>query len=136
MKLDCYHCGKPGQFKKDCCFLKKKQRASDLKEFVAMIFEICMLKEDGSWWIDSYASEHVCKEKSLFKNFETLEDGESEKVLTLTYVYYVLEIRKNLVSRGLLSKFRFKCVFKSDQFVLTKGDFLLGNVICLRLYSF
>jgi hypothetical protein len=28
---------------------------------------------------------------------------------------------KNLVSGGLLNKFGFKCIFESDQFVLTKG---------------
>jgi hypothetical protein len=48
-------------------------------------------------------------------------------VLTLTDVYYVPEIRKNLMSRGLLNKFGFKCVFESDQFVLTKGDIFVGK---------
>jgi hypothetical protein len=46
-----YHCGKRGHFKKDCRFLKKKQQASDSKEFVAMISEVFMLEEYGSWWI-------------------------------------------------------------------------------------
>jgi hypothetical protein len=149
-KFACYHCGKPGHFKKDCRFLKKKKQASDSKEFVAMISEIFMLEEDGSWWIDSCASRHVCKEMSLFKTFETVENGcilfmgnsttaavkgkgtvnlefTSGNVLTLTDVYYVLEIRKNLVSGGLLNKFGFKCVFESDQFVLTKGGTFVGK---------
>jgi hypothetical protein len=149
-KFACYHCGKPGHFKKDCRFLKKKKQASDSKEFVAMISEIFMLEEDGSWWIDSCASRHVCKEMSLFKTFETVEDGcilfmgnsttaavkgkgtvnlefTSGNVLTLTDVYYVPEIRKNLVSGGLLNKFGFKYVFESDQFVLTKGGTFVGK---------
>jgi hypothetical protein len=149
-KFTCYHCGKPGHFKKDCRFLKKKKQASDSKEFVTMISEIFMLEEDGSWWIDSCASRHVCKEMSLFKTFETMEDGcilfmgnsttaavkgkgtvnlefTSGNVLTLTDVYYVPEIRKNLVSGGLLNKFGFKCVFESDQFVLTKGGTFVGK---------
>jgi hypothetical protein len=102
-----------------------------------MIFEIFMLEEDGSWWIDSCASRHVCKEKNLFKTFGIVEDGcilfmgnsttvavkgkgtvnlefTYGNVLTLTDVYYVPEIRKNLVSGGLLNKFDFKCVFESD----------------------
>jgi hypothetical protein len=102
-----------------------------------MISEIFMLKEDGSWWIDSCASRHVCNERSLFKTFETMEDGcilfmgnsttaavkgkgtvnlefTFGNVLTLIDVYYVPEIRKNLVSGGLLKKFGFKCVFESD----------------------
>jgi hypothetical protein len=45
-----------------------------LKEFVAMIYEICMLEEGGSWWIDSCTSKYVCMERSLFKTFETMED--------------------------------------------------------------
>jgi hypothetical protein len=149
-KFACYHCGKLGHFKKDCRFLKKKKQASDSKEFVAMISEIFMLEEDGSWWIDSCASRHVCKERSLFKTFETVEDGcilfmgnsttaavkckgtvnlefTSGNVLTLIDVYYVPEIRKNLVSGGLLNKFGFKCVFESDQFVLTKRGTFVGK---------
>jgi hypothetical protein len=43
-----------------------------------------------------------------------------EKVMSLIDVYFVPEIRKNLVSGGLLNKFGFKAVFESDQFVLTK----------------
>jgi hypothetical protein len=74
-KFACYHRGKPNHFKKDCRFLKKKKQAFDSKEFVAMISKIFMLEEDGSWWIDSCASRHVCKERSLFKTFETVEDG-------------------------------------------------------------
>jgi hypothetical protein len=69
-----YHCGKRGHFK-DYCFLKKKQQASDSKEFVAMISEIFMLEEDRSWWIDSCATKHICKDMSLFKSFEIVEDG-------------------------------------------------------------
>ena len=40
-----------------------------------MIYEIRMLEEHGSWWIDSCTSKHVCMEMSLFKTFETVEDG-------------------------------------------------------------
>jgi hypothetical protein len=109
-----------------------------------------MLEEDGSWWIDSCASRHVCKERSLFKTFETVEDGyvlfkgnsttafakgkgtvnlefTYGNVLTLTDVYYIPKIRKNLVSGGLLNKFGFKCVFDSDQFMLTKGGIFVGK---------
>jgi hypothetical protein len=44
----------------------------------------------------------------------------SGKVMILIDLYFVPEIRKNLVSRGLFNKFGFKFVFESNQFVLTK----------------
>jgi hypothetical protein len=95
---------------------------------VAMIFEIFILEEDGSWWINSYATKDACKDRSLFKTFETIDDGceffmgnssttvikgkvtlnlefTYGKVLSLTDVYFVLEIRKNLVFGDLLNKF-------------------------------
>jgi hypothetical protein len=101
-----------------------------------------MLDEEGSWLIDSFATSHICKEMSLFKTFETVEncvlfmrnssttvvkgkgtvnlEFTSGKVLSLNDVYFVPEIMKNLVFGGLLNKFGFKAVFESDQFVLTK----------------
>ena len=46
----------------------------------------------------------------------------SRKELTLNDVLHRLEMRKNLVSRLLLSKNGFKLVFVSDKFVLTKNE--------------
>ena len=45
----------------------------------------------------------------------------SGKELTLNNVLHVPDIRKNLVSRSLLSKNEFRLVFESDKFVLTKN---------------
>jgi hypothetical protein len=47
-----------------------------------------------------------------------------ENVITLIDVP---EIMKNLVSGCFLNKFGFKCVFESNQFVLTKGDTFVGK---------
>ena len=51
----------------------------------------------------------------------------SGKALTLTNVYYVPEIRKNLVSGSLLNKYGFKLVFEADNFVLSKGGMFIGK---------
>jgi len=107
--------------------LKKKQQDSNSNEFVAMIFEVFMLEKEGSWWIDSCATKHICKDRSLFKTFETVEDCVLFMGKSLTDVYFVPEIMKNLVSRGLLNKFGFKVVFESDRFVLTKGSAFVGK---------
>ena len=45
----------------------------------------------------------------------------SGKVLTLTNVLYVLEVRKNLVSGSLLSKNGFCIVFESDKVIMSKS---------------
>ena len=107
-------------------------------------------KVDDSWWIDSGASRHVCKDRHFFKSFEELEDGPilymgndstvkakgigqvellltSGKTITLRDVVFVPEGRKNLVSGGLLNKFGFRMVFEADKFVLSKGGVFVGQ---------
>ncbi|KAH9720235.1 hypothetical protein KPL70_006028 [Citrus sinensis] len=119
-KGTCHHCGKPGHFKRDCRLLKKQKEVSNTN-FVAMISEINVLEDDNAWWIDSGATKHVCKDRSLFKSYKAMDDGSvlymgnsstaivkgkgnvqleftSGKALTLTDVYHVPEVRKNLVS--------------------------------------
>lgn len=51
----------------------------------------------------------------------------SAKVLTLSNVYHVPEIRKNLVSDSLLNKNGFKLVFDADKFVLSNGGAFVGK---------
>lgn len=53
------------------------------------------------------------------------------KILTLNDVYFVLEIRKNLVSVTLLNKFGFKLVVKGDKVNVTKcGVFVGKGYVC------
>lgn len=81
----------------------------------------------------------MCKDNNLFKQFEPIEDGSiiyvgkaqvkrkgtielefiSKKTLTFNGVYYVPEVRKNLVSGNLFDKFGFNLVlFKINKFIL------------------
>ena len=115
-----------------------------------MISEINVLEDDNAWWIDSGATKHVCKDRSLFKSYKAMDDGSvlymgnsstaivkgkgnvqleftSGKILTLTDVYHVPEVRKNLVSGSLLNKFGFKLVFESNKFILSKGGTFVGK---------
>ena len=50
----------------------------------------------------------------------------SEKELTLNDILHVPDIHKNLISGLILSKKRFKMVFESDKFVLTKNGMYVG----------
>lgn len=92
----------------------------------------------------------MCKGKNLFKNLEPVEDGSiifmgnssatkvkgkgvveleftSRKLLVLNDVDYVPEVKKNLVSIGLLNKFGFKLVCEANKFVLSKDGVFVGK---------
>ena len=53
------------------------------------------------------------------------------KIVSLTNVCHVPEVRKNLVTGSLLNKHGFKLVFESDKFIL-RVEFLLGKDICIK----
>lgn len=60
----------------------------------------------------------------------------SGKVLALNDVYFISQVRKNLVSGGLLNKFGFKQVFESDKYVLTKdGVFVVKWYMCDGMFK-
>ncbi|GJR06699.1 retrovirus-related pol polyprotein from transposon TNT 1-94 [Tanacetum coccineum] len=117
----------------------------------AMISEVNLVGTNNSgWWIDTGATRHVCADKSMFHSFKAVDNGQklyignsatadikgegdvllkmtSEKELKLTNVFYVSEIRKNLVSGWLLNKLGFRLVFESDKFVLSKNQMYVGK---------
>ncbi|CAH9132764.1 unnamed protein product [Cuscuta epithymum] len=118
--------------------------------FVAMLSEICVVQDDESWWIDTGATRHVCKDSQTFKTLKELKEvsilymgndstvqiqGIGQVELELTYgkklilndVYFVPQIRKNLVSGGILNNFGFKLNFEANKFILSKGGVFVGQ---------
>ena len=102
------------------------------------------------WLVDTGATCHVSSDKKMFSSYQTIDNGEqlfmgnsssskvegqgkvvlkmtSSKELTLNDVLHVLEIRKNLLSRSLMSKKGFKLVFVLDNFILTKNGMYVGK---------
>ena len=117
---------------------------------VAVVSEVNMVGSNPKeWWIDTGATRHVCTNRGHFSTFEPIEgekiymgnsasatvEGQgnvllkmtSGKILTLKDVLYVPEIRKNLVSRSLLSKHGFRIVFESNKVTLTKSGMFVGK---------
>ena len=117
---------------------------------VVVVTETNLVSNVKGWWIDTGATRHMCGDKNLFSEYKQIDDGEklymgnssasnvegkgnvmlkftSGKVVTLTDVLHVLEIRKNLVSGPILSKKGFKLVFESDRFILTKAGMYVGK---------
>ncbi|GKE75475.1 zinc finger, CCHC-type containing protein, partial [Tanacetum coccineum] len=123
---------------------------SFVKYSVSLISEEFYVSVDAiAWWIDSGATTHVCKDRCWFKTFEPVEDGSvlymgdehfapvhgnrsvalefiSGKTVTLFNVLYVPKLRKNLVSSPMLNKCRYKQVYESDKYILSKSDVFVG----------
>ncbi|KAK9094833.1 hypothetical protein Scep_026302 [Stephania cephalantha] len=149
LKSECYH-WKRKQGKNHASSSAAKGAGNDNDDLIAMISEINVVENDMAWWVDSGATRHVCKNKRFFKTMEAVDENTvlymgndatvpvkgigsvdlkftSGKVVTLTNVYYAPEVRKNLVSGGLLNKFGFRLVFEADKFVLSKGGVFVGK---------
>ena len=100
--------------------------------------------------MDTGATCHICSDKRMFTSYNEVKNGKklymsnsatfavegkgtvvlkmtSEKQITLNNMLYVLDIRKNLVSRPRLSKNGFMIVFESEKFVLTKSGVYVGK---------
>nr|GEX16015.1 zinc finger, CCHC-type [Tanacetum cinerariifolium] len=121
-----------------------------IKSYVSLIFEAFYVQVDAiAWWIDSGAITHVCKDRCWFKTYEPIEDGSVlymgddhfttvhekgsvalefsfGKTITLFNVLYVPKLRKNLVYGPMLNKCRYKQVYESDKYILSKSSMFVG----------
>ncbi|GJV17207.1 zinc finger, CCHC-type containing protein [Tanacetum coccineum] len=102
-----------------------------------------------TWWIDFGATTHVCKDHCWFQTFGPVEDGSVlymgdehfahvhgkgsvalefnyGKTITLFNVLYVPTLRKNLVYGPVLNKCRYKQVYESDKYILSKSGVFVG----------
>ena len=175
----CYHCGKKGHFKRECRLLKKQKpnnayksnnaqnsnnanlvEADALNNLVAMVSDLhigmvtelhmAAVTKSDDWWYDSGATIHVCNNKSQFKDYEIVDNGDevlmgnhnsakvmgkgsvelqftSSKKILLVNVLHVPDIRKNLMSANVLNKKGFKVVLESDKLILSKNGMFVGK---------
>ena len=108
-----------------------------------------MVDKPNEWYVDTGATRHVCSDKSMFSSYTPIKgrnllmdnsatsqiEGIGRVIVKMTYgkelllndILHVPDIRKNLVSGSLLSKYGFRMVFESDKFILTKGGIFLGG---------
>ncbi|GJY01834.1 zinc finger, CCHC-type containing protein [Tanacetum coccineum] len=141
-----WKCGKPGHLKRDCKGGKANGLGTNgsvngstnslkgqnmfnkslLVYYVTYVSEAYFVQDDDvAWWVDSGVIVYVCKDRSWFKTYESLNDGSilhmgnksttqlqgrgcvdlrfnSGKIVSLFDVLHVLNIKKNLVSSSLV----------------------------------
>ncbi|KAK0599546.1 hypothetical protein LWI29_006218 [Acer saccharum] len=156
IKGNCYYCQKPGHMARDCRKRKKniQNQGNQVNmtddKYVATVCDANSVDIESGWWLDTGATIHICKDRSLFKTYEKTEDGNEVKVannfrskvvgkgtvefsftsgktLTLVNVLHVPDMCKNLISGDLLNKRGFKLVYESDKFVLSKNGTFIGQ---------
>ena len=119
----------------------------------ALISEVNIVAHNKNWVIDSGATQHICAARGAFSSYSSVADGEqvfmgdlrpspvvgkgkvllkltSGKILSLTDVLHVLEIRWNLISISLLGKAGVKVCFESDKIVMTRNGQFVGKGYC------
>ena len=79
----CFVCGKCGHYARDCRFKKKPNQeekvnsVKDNDEIIAVVSEINVVQGKVlGWWYDTCATVHVCYDKSMFKTYHEVNDGQ------------------------------------------------------------
>ncbi|GMI72561.1 hypothetical protein HRI_000925400 [Hibiscus trionum] len=121
---------------------------------VAVVSQANIVTNMTEWVIDSGATRHIRGNKNVFTSYTPIKEGEesvylgdsrttsvlgkgkvmlkltSGKTLALSDVFYVPDIRINLVSVALLGKAGIKIFFESDKVILTKSNNFVGKGYC------
>lgn len=127
--VECFKCHKLGHFQYECPSLEKGVNYAEVNEHEEMLLMSFMdsetTKEKDAWYLDSGCSNHMCGHKLWFSNMDetfrhsvklgnNLKMGVMGKgnirlevdgvIQTVTNVYYVPELKNNLLSVGQLQE--------------------------------
>jgi Zinc knuckle len=126
---ECYNCGKIGHFVRNYCAEKKVKENTNLvteeetKEgLFMMVYDERDTNNEKIWYLDTGASNHMCRYKHLFTEIRVIEDrhvsfGDASKIQVkgqgiISYlqknglkglienVYYVPNLKSNILSMG------------------------------------
>lgn len=128
--MECYHCYKLGHYQYECPDKEKETKVNFIEIEGEMLLMAYINKNDNSlgntWYLDSGCSNHMCGNKSLFFDLdetfrETVNLGnnscisvmgkwdikfhmKNNTVQTISSVFYILELKSNLISMGQLQE--------------------------------
>ncbi|CAJ2655081.1 unnamed protein product [Trifolium pratense] len=136
--IECYHCHKLGHFQSDCPAWDEKANYAEFDEGEEML--LMAHSEKGSydkkvWFLDSGCRNHMCGTKDWFFNLDeqfriSVKLGDNSRMMVvgkgnvklriggitqvITNVYYIPELKNNLLSIGQLQEKGLTVVFKED----------------------
>jgi hypothetical protein len=128
--VECYHCHKLGHYQYEFPDKEKETKVNFAETEGEMLLMAYIDKKENSsgdtWYLDSGCSNHMCGNKSLFYDLdetfrETMKLGnnscmsvmgkgdikfhmKNNTVQTITSVFYVLDLKSNLISMGQLQE--------------------------------
>ncbi|CAM8997570.1 unnamed protein product [Rhodiola kirilowii] len=108
----CWTCRKAGHFKRDCRLGKGKSEKAQGNAFGNKNQEQKSKDDEISWWVDSGATAHVCRDKEMFKSFANTSEGRvlhmghesTAHILGIGQVEIEFSSGKNIVLVKVLSK--------------------------------
>ncbi|KAH9650291.1 hypothetical protein KPL70_026321 [Citrus sinensis] len=148
----CFQCQKEGHFKRDCPELKNKKReqngvAATAEEEGYESAGVCVATEHvqkGTWILDSGCTFHMCPFKDYLLNYHETDGGKvmmgnnavckivgignvnlklhDGTIRELREVRYVPELKRNLISLGMLDKMGLSIKLESGELIISNGD--------------
>ena len=154
--LTCFHCRKPGHFKKDC---KKyhawREKKGNIITLVCTEVNLASVSTD-TWWLDSGATIHVsmsmqgclhCRKPRSEERYVFTGNDTSARVerigtfrlllntghfVDLLNTFVVPTFRRNLVSVSTLDKFGYTCTFGNRKVSIKYEDNIIGTGTLLQ----